>query len=175
MSHVTQIILIVPHGEKDNAHNVQKIAHQFSDMSNGRNQGVTWVHIGAFPKNAGDMLHDTYIVALNGLDLYKFLPFVGKLLWESSDEVQMFVKDEGDELYTSYSYETGWALPWDPHVDEHGIARSYEEYAGAEPWPKQVLSQAQPGGSSIPIFDAGYLARKSLSDYDNAKEAGLHA
>lgn len=122
MSYQTQILLMVPFHD-DNVVNIQALKQYWYEEGGGESCAFI-----------GDYRTSPTIVyaVLHHCDLHAFLPFARSLPWLGPEEVQLFIKCEDAVLFKDYGSPSTWKLPYDPHVDEEGLARRYETWPGVE-------------------------------------------
>jgi hypothetical protein len=102
MSHVTDIILSTMLGDGENREekhpNVDQLNKYLSENYGG------WYLVKVDEKAGGgkSMQCDLFIAAINHLNIPEFLDVFYKIEWEGPEYVQLFLKDEHDERFTTY-------------------------------------------------------------------------
>lgn len=123
MSHITEIMFSVPYGTEANCASIESV--QSYCQENG--DTADWHHMEFAGGNV--LSNDLYIFTLRHCYLNEFLLFANSLPWHETDEarIEMFIKDEDWVVFKRFGPSMGWLLPYDSHVDEHGISREFAQ------------------------------------------------
>ena len=104
MSHVTSIVLITATedgAEADDEHpNVDQLNSFF--QNNGHAQGIQMSQVDSYAGGGKVMGCDVFMAGINHLNTDEFLEAFYSIQWEAPEYVQLMLKDEHDERFTTY-------------------------------------------------------------------------